>query len=280
MWCSLQSASDGPAILFFGDLVNERISERLLRSETSATNGMILERSNQNDVRIHSRMFMSGADRCRAWPRSPIVEGFQKLLDGLLLRRNIAVQRGVSAIAPAPSPTMSSLLDGGMPGGGIRRGDRRFRCEGFQSLAIWLGHDLPSFSSDYSSEGFVRDEGSDGQTPVCSSHPKAWTVRGKLTQMRRPSAAAPARAAATRRRPPNRAARASASRSGRILLDAANQELGPTAEMLLYFAGREHPLDEWITLALAEGKIARLGPVHLLQRFYQTAWGWARKPAG
>ena len=41
----------------------------------------------------------------------------------------------------------------------------------------------------------------------------------------------------------------------RILLDAANQELGPTAEMLLYFACRAQNLDEWITPALAEGKI-------------------------
>jgi dTMP kinase len=41
----------------------------------------------------------------------------------------------------------------------------------------------------------------------------------------------------------------------RILLDAANQELGPTAEMLLYFACRAQNVDEWIKPALAEGKI-------------------------
>ncbi|HLY19500.1 MAG TPA: dTMP kinase [Bryobacteraceae bacterium] len=41
----------------------------------------------------------------------------------------------------------------------------------------------------------------------------------------------------------------------RILLDAANQELKPTAEMLLYFACRAQNVDEWITPALAAGKI-------------------------
>jgi dTMP kinase len=41
----------------------------------------------------------------------------------------------------------------------------------------------------------------------------------------------------------------------RILLDAANQELGSTAEMLLYFACRAQNVDEWIMPALAEGKI-------------------------
>jgi len=41
----------------------------------------------------------------------------------------------------------------------------------------------------------------------------------------------------------------------RILLDAANQELGPTAEMLLYFACRAQNVDEWIAPALAAGKI-------------------------
>jgi dTMP kinase len=41
----------------------------------------------------------------------------------------------------------------------------------------------------------------------------------------------------------------------RILLDAANQELGPTAEMLLYFACRAQNVDEWITPALAAGEI-------------------------
>ena len=41
----------------------------------------------------------------------------------------------------------------------------------------------------------------------------------------------------------------------RILLDSANQELGPTAEMLLYFACRAQNIDEWIRPALAAGKI-------------------------
>ena len=41
----------------------------------------------------------------------------------------------------------------------------------------------------------------------------------------------------------------------RILLDSANQELQPTAEMLLYFACRAQNVDEWILPALAAGKI-------------------------
>jgi len=41
----------------------------------------------------------------------------------------------------------------------------------------------------------------------------------------------------------------------RILLDAANQELKPTAEMLLYFACRAQNVDEWIIPALDAGKI-------------------------
>jgi len=41
----------------------------------------------------------------------------------------------------------------------------------------------------------------------------------------------------------------------RILLDAANQELSPTAEMLLYFACRAQNVDEWIVPALDAGKI-------------------------
>ena len=41
----------------------------------------------------------------------------------------------------------------------------------------------------------------------------------------------------------------------RILLDGANRELGPTAEMLLYFACRAQNVDEWIMPALAAGKI-------------------------
>jgi dTMP kinase len=38
-----------------------------------------------------------------------------------------------------------------------------------------------------------------------------------------------------------------------ILLDSANQELSPTAEMLLYFASRAQTVDEWILPALQRG---------------------------
>lgn len=41
----------------------------------------------------------------------------------------------------------------------------------------------------------------------------------------------------------------------RILLDPANQELSPTAELLLYFASRAQNVDERIGPALAEGTI-------------------------
>jgi dTMP kinase len=41
----------------------------------------------------------------------------------------------------------------------------------------------------------------------------------------------------------------------RILLDAANQELSPTTEILLYFASRAQNVDEWINPALARGEI-------------------------
>jgi len=41
----------------------------------------------------------------------------------------------------------------------------------------------------------------------------------------------------------------------RILLDAENQELRPSAEMLLYFACRAQNVDEWIRPALEAGKI-------------------------
>jgi dTMP kinase len=41
----------------------------------------------------------------------------------------------------------------------------------------------------------------------------------------------------------------------RILLDSANQELSPTAELLLYFASRAQNVDQSIRSALAEGKI-------------------------
>ncbi len=41
----------------------------------------------------------------------------------------------------------------------------------------------------------------------------------------------------------------------RILLDSANQELSPSAEILLYFASRAQNVDEWIQPALARGEI-------------------------
>jgi dTMP kinase len=41
----------------------------------------------------------------------------------------------------------------------------------------------------------------------------------------------------------------------RILLDAANQELSPATEMLLYFASRAQNVDEWILPALERGEI-------------------------
>jgi dTMP kinase len=41
----------------------------------------------------------------------------------------------------------------------------------------------------------------------------------------------------------------------RIVLDAANPELSPTAEILLYFASRAQNVDEWILPALGRGEI-------------------------
>jgi dTMP kinase len=41
----------------------------------------------------------------------------------------------------------------------------------------------------------------------------------------------------------------------RILLDAKNHQLAPTAEMLLYFACRAQNVDEWILPALSRGEI-------------------------
>ncbi len=40
-----------------------------------------------------------------------------------------------------------------------------------------------------------------------------------------------------------------------ILLNAANQELRPTTELLLMFAARAQNVDEWILPALAEGRV-------------------------
>jgi len=41
----------------------------------------------------------------------------------------------------------------------------------------------------------------------------------------------------------------------RILLDAANQELAPTTELLLMFAARAQNVEQWILPALKQGKI-------------------------
>jgi dTMP kinase len=41
----------------------------------------------------------------------------------------------------------------------------------------------------------------------------------------------------------------------RILLDSANQELSPSAELLLYFASRAQNVDQWILPALGRGEI-------------------------
>src|SRR6202163_1189310 len=41
----------------------------------------------------------------------------------------------------------------------------------------------------------------------------------------------------------------------RVLLDAKNQELSPTAELLLMFASRAQDVDQWILPALSQGKI-------------------------
>jgi dTMP kinase len=41
----------------------------------------------------------------------------------------------------------------------------------------------------------------------------------------------------------------------RILLDSANQELSPSAELLLYFASRAQNVDQWIRPALARGEV-------------------------
>ena len=41
----------------------------------------------------------------------------------------------------------------------------------------------------------------------------------------------------------------------RILLDSANQELSPSAEILLYFASRAQNVDQWILPALGRGEV-------------------------
>jgi dTMP kinase len=87
---------------------------------------------------------------------------------------------------------------------------------------------------------FITFEGMDGS--------------GKTTQMRR---------LAVRLRSLGRAVLETAEPGGtpigakirRILLDAANQELSPTAELLLYFASRAQNVDQWILPALSRGEI-------------------------
>ena len=77
---------------------------------------------------------------------------------------------------------------------------------------------------------------------------------GKSTQMRR---------LAKRLRTSGRAVLESAEPGGSpigleirgILLDSANQELSPTAELLLYFANRAQNVDQWIVPALSSGSI-------------------------
>ncbi len=55
----------------------------------------------------------------------------------------------------------------------------------------------------------------------------------------------------------------------RILLDSANQELSPSAELLLYFASRAQNVDEWIRPALARGEIVLADRFTDSSRVYQ-----------
>jgi dTMP kinase len=77
---------------------------------------------------------------------------------------------------------------------------------------------------------------------------------GKTTQMRRLAARLRAR-----HRQVLETAEPGGTRIGTmirsILLDARNQELSPTAELLLYFASRAQNVDEWIVPAIAAGKV-------------------------
>ena len=60
----------------------------------------------------------------------------------------------------------------------------------------------------------------------------------------------------------------------KILLDPANQELGPTAELLLYFAARAQNVDELVNPALARGELV------ISDRWTDSSWayqGTARK---
>ena len=88
---------------------------------------------------------------------------------------------------------------------------------------------------------------------ICSSLSKAWTAPA-----RHPNAPA-----GDRLRAGGRAVLETAEPGGppigmkirRILLDSRNQELSPTAELLLYFASRAQNVDEWIRPALERGEI-------------------------
>lgn len=65
----------------------------------------------------------------------------------------------------------------------------------------------------------------------------------------------------------------------RILLDAANQELSPAAEILLYFASRAQNVDEWIRPALGRGEIVlRTGSRTLRWSTRASAEASARRP--
>ena len=87
---------------------------------------------------------------------------------------------------------------------------------------------------------FITFEGTDGS--------------GKTTQMRR--LADRLRTTATPWwRPSSREEPESAQQIRRILLDAANQDLRPTAELLLYFAARAQNVDEVILPALHRGDL-------------------------
>jgi dTMP kinase len=95
-------------------------------------------------------------------------------------------------------------------------------------------------SSQVSNPLFITFEGMDGS--------------GKTTQMHRLAARLRARGktvleTAEPGGPPI------AMKIRRILLDAANNELSPTTEILLYFASRAQNVDEWIVPALARGEI-------------------------
>jgi dTMP kinase len=66
----------------------------------------------------------------------------------------------------------------------------------------------------------------------------------------------------------------------RVLLDAKNPELCPTAELLLMFACRAQNVDQWILPALAEGKIVlsdRFTDSTLVYQGVARGLVWARK---